>query len=306
MNSPARPFHCLGLAPAFGGIAVLLVIGGIGVTSGAAEPSWRGALTFHASFDDGTDADFARGDRRLYHAPAMNKRTEAKPGLPAESSVSRVVGRGKFGAALQFAKKSDATAFYLAATNVAYRAKDWSGTVSFWLKTDPTGDLAPGYCDPVQITPRAWNDAAFFVEFEKRPGSIPFRLGAYADFKIWNPENRKWDSMSAAEKPLLTIDQPPFGRDRWTHVAFTFDRYNTGRPDGITRLYLNGQPAGEIPARQQTFTWEPAKAHVMLGLSYVGLFDELSLFDRALSAEEVAALHQLPKGVRGAIDGKRD
>ena len=46
------------------------------------------------------------------------------------------------------------------------------------------GQLEPGFCDPVQITPRAWNDAAFFVEFEKRPESIPFRLGVYADLGV--------------------------------------------------------------------------------------------------------------------------
>ncbi len=288
-------------SPTLAALAFLLVAG---MTSPAAEPSWRAALTFHASFDDGTDADFAKGDRRLYHAPTMSKRAEARVGLPAESTVKRVPGQGKFGAALQFQRKSEATAYYQVADNFAYRTNAWGGTVSFWLSTDPAGDLAPGYCDPLQITPRAWNDAAFFVEFEKRPGSIPFRLGAYPDFKIWNPENRKWETMSASEKPLLTVDQPPFGRERWTHVVFTFEHYNTRRPDGVTRLYLNGRLQQSISAREQTFTWDPAKAHVMLGLSYVGLFDELSLFDRALSAEEIASLHQLPKGVRGLLKAK--
>lgn len=298
MISPARPLFFFVLCSESVAITILLLAG---VTSRAAEPSWRAALTFHASFDDGTDADYAKGDRRLYHAPAMSKRAEATVGLPAESTVKRVSGQGRFGAGLQFQKKSDATAFFQVADNFAYRTNRWGGTVSFWLSTDPAGDLAPGYCDPLQITPRAWNDGAFFVEFEKRPGSIPFRLGAYPDFKIWNPENRKWESMSAAEKPLLTVEQPPFGRDRWTHVVVTFDHYNTRRADGVTRLYLNGQLQQTISAREQTFTWDPAKAHVMLGLSYVGLFDELSLFDRALSGEEIAALHQLPKGVRGLL-----
>ncbi len=301
MISPARPMFSFVLCSGFASIAVLLAAE---VTSRAAEPSWRAALTFHASFDDGTDADFAKGDRRLYHAPAMSKRAEATPGLPGESTVKRVPGRGRFGAALQFEKKSDATAFFQAVNNFAYRMTNWSGSVSFWLSTDPAGDLAPGYCDPLQITPRAWNDGAFFVEFEKRPGSIPFRLGAYPDFKIWNPENRKWETMSPAEKPLLTVDQPPFGRDRWTHVVFTFEQYNTRRPDGVTRLYLNGRLQQSIPAREQTFTWDPAKAHVMLGLGYVGLFDELSLFDRALNAEEIVGLHQLPGGVRSFLKAK--
>ncbi len=262
-----------------------------------AEPGWQQALAFHASFDHGTEADVARGDRRLYHAPALNKRADAVVGLPPESTVARVAGRGRFGGALHFQRKSDATAFYQAAGNFPYRATNWSGTVSFWLSTDPATDLAPGYCDPLQITPRAWNDGAFFVEFEKRPASIPFRLGAYADFKIWNPDNRKWESIPVAEKPLVAVDPPPFAGGQWTHVVFTFDHYNTGQPNGVTRLYLNGRPAGDLPVRQQTFTWDPAKTHVMLGLGYVGYFDELSLFDRALSESEVASLHALPHSI---------
>jgi len=267
----------------------------------AANSNWREALSFHASFDEGTDADFARGDRRLYHATAMNKRAEATSGLPAVSPVERVPGQGKFGAALRFKEKSPVTVFYQVATNFAYRPGNWSGAVSFWLRTDPAGELAIGYCDPVQITPRAWNDAAFFVEFEKRTNSIPFRLGVYPDLKVWNPDNRKWENMSAAEKPLLTIEKPPFAGARWTHVVFTFENFNTGRPDGIARLYLDGQPQGGIPARAQTFTWEPSAAHVMMGLGYVGMFDELSLFDRALTADEVAVLYRLPDGVRAKL-----
>jgi hypothetical protein len=42
----------------------------------------------------------------------------------------------------------------------------------------------------------------------------------------------------------------------------------------------------------------------MLGLGYVGWFDELSLFERALSAEEISALHALPRGVRDWLSGK--
>ena len=305
---PPAPAFCLGSLPFRLGfdrmnspraLIGLLLISGI---ASAAEVRLRESLTFHASFDGGTEADFARGDRRLYHAPAMNRRTNATAGLPStNATVVLAKGEGRFGDALRFKTKSSATVFFQAATNLAYRGSNWSGTVSLWLSTDPAADLAPGFCDPIQITPRAWNDAAFFVEFEKRSNSIPFRLGAYADFKVWNPQNKKWELIPAAEKPLLAVEQPPFRRGQWTHVVFVFERYNTGRPDGMTRLYLNGEPQGMIPEREQTFTWEPARTHVMLGLSYVGLFDELSLFERALTSDEVAELHRLPDGVRGLL-----
>jgi hypothetical protein len=261
------------------------------------------ALTFHASFDGGTDAEFALGDAKLYHAPAMNKRADALPGLPT-NGVTAAKGQGRFGDALAFQDKAGGIVFFQAAKNMAYRETNWSGTVSFWLSTDPAGELKPGFADPIQITPRAWNDAAFFVEFEKRPAGIPFRLGAYADFKVWNPSNRKWEEIPMADKPLLTVEQPPFAKGKWTHVAFTFERFNSRASDGVAHLYLDGKPRGTISARTQTFTWDMEKSAVMLGLSYVGLFDELSLFNRALAPEEIAQLHSLPNGARSLLKGR--
>lgn len=271
-------------------------------TQAADQTGLGSALTFHASFDGSTEAEFALGDAKLYHAPAMNKRANALPGLPTNGIVT-ARGQGRFGDALSFADKAGSIVFFHAARNVAYRETNWSGTVSFWLSTDPTDELKPGFCDPIQITPRAWNDAAFFVEFEKRPAGIPFRLGAYADFKVWNPSNRKWEEIPMADKPLLTVEQPPFGKGKWTHVAFTFERFNSRASDGVAHLYLDGKPRGTISARTQTFTWDVNNSAVMLGLSYVGLFDELSLFNRALAPEEIARLHALPNGVRSLLKG---
>ena len=286
---------------------LLIVFVAYVLASNAAQAADRAglsaALTFHASFDGGTEAEFALGDAKLYHAPAMNKRANALPGLPTNGIVT-ARGQGRFGDALSFQDKANAIVFFHAAKNLHYRETNWSGTASFWLSTDPAGELKPGFCDPIQITPRAWNDGAFFVEFEKRPAGVPFRLGAYADFKIWNPSDRKWEEIPMAEKPLLTVDQPPFAKGKWTHVAFTFERFNSGAADGVARLYLDGKPHGTIPASTQTFTWDMDKTAVMLGLSYVGLFDELSLFNRALAPEEIALLHNLSDGVQSLLKGR--
>jgi hypothetical protein len=162
---------------------------------------------------------------------------------------------------------------------------------------DPGKELEPGFCDPVQITPRSWNDGAFFVEFEKRPESIPFRLGVYADLNVWNPAGRPFADIPHGERPLVTVERPPFGPDRWTHVAFTFERFNTSRKDGVVHLYLDGEPKGSLSPRQQTFTWDVEANVIALGLGYIGLLDELTIFDRALDDGEVRALHQLENGL---------
>ena len=249
----------------------------------------RQALTFHAPFDGTVEAAHAAGDRMLYSAPSLKQRQEATPGLAVGGPVQIAKGAGRFGDALRFTAKKAPVVFYRGAGNVAYAAKDWDGTLSFWLSTD-TAALEPGFCDPVQITPRAWNDAAFFVEFEKRPESIPFRLGVYADLAVWNPQKRVIADIPTHERPLVTVEQPPFSRGAWTHVAVTFERFNTGRPDGVARLFLNGTPHGVLSPRQQTFTWDPQQTIIALGLSYIGLLDDLAIFNRALSEPEINEL----------------
>lgn len=259
-----------------------------------------GALTFHASFDGGPDADFAKGDPSLYTATSYDSRAAAQPGLGQSNVVVIARGQGLFGDAVQFTKQQAALIFFQAAQNLSYNTTNWSGTGSFWLKVDPARELEPGFCDPLQITPRAWNDAAFFVEFEKRR-EIPFRLGAYADYGVWNPENRDGEEIPSADKPLITVPQPPFGGDHWTHVVFTWEHFNTGRPDGIARLYLDGELAGALSPRQQTFSWDDRVASVMLGLGYIGLLDELSFFNRALTDDEIRILHRLDRPVQAVL-----
>ena len=277
--------------------AILPAMAAAVLTSTAAESDLKKALTFHASFDSGTEAEFALGDKKLYYAPSMNKRAEAKPGLPDSGEVVVAKGEGKSGSALRFVKKKSPVIFFAAEKNFPYSNSNWNGAVSFWLSLDPETELEPGFTDPIQITPRAWNDAAFFVEFGRDEKPRHFRLGAYADFKVWNPQNRDWNAIPLAEKPLVSVERPPFAKGKWTHIAFTFENFNTGQPNGVAKLYLDGKAQGQLSPRVQTFTWDPSKTSIMLGLSYIGLWDELSVFNRALSADEVRTLYNLPRGV---------
>ncbi|HXW04951.1 MAG TPA: LamG-like jellyroll fold domain-containing protein [Vicinamibacterales bacterium] len=278
-------------------LAVLLT-GGAVLPQASVQVSLRDALTFHASFDGTTDAH-ATGDPALYWAPSLKERQNAKAGLPPGGEVRHAPAAGRFGDALRFTARKSPIVFFRAFRNMPYETSDWQGTVSFWLRVDPQAELETGFCDPVQITPRAWNDAAFFVEFEKRAAGIPFRLGIYADHDVWNPTKRKFEDIPAEERPLVTVANPPFSGGRWTHVAFTFERFNTGRADGVARLYLDGEPRGTLGPREQTLTWDPGEAIVALGLGYIGLLDELSIFRRALDAAEIREVYGLKTGVAG-------
>ena len=249
----------------------------------------RKNLTFSASFDAGPDAEFAKGDKRI-HTATSAARKEFKAGLPT-GEVEVAKGEGRRGDALRFIKKSDKVVFFKAADNLAYRKEKWSGTISFWLKLDPNKDLGNWYCDPIQITEKTWNDGAIWVDFSKDDKPKQFRLGTFADLKVWNPGNKDFEKMTPAERPMHTVARPPFNRETWTHVVVTFEDFNTGKPNGSAKLYLDGRLQGAVAGRSQVFTWDVEKAAIQIGMSYVGLFDDLALFDRALSEAEVQALH---------------
>ena len=108
-----------------------------------------------------------------------------------------------------------------------YAEKDWSGTVSAWLRVTPDEDLEPGYTDPIQITPRSALDGCFFCEFGIEDPR-PFRLGVFSDAKVWNPEGVPNKEIPLSARPLIGVERPPFSRDRWTHVVFTFEKFNSG------------------------------------------------------------------------------
>jgi hypothetical protein len=305
-NKPMRPPKFLPLLSSIACVGTLILVGCVSSAPHSGLQPLQPALTFYAPFDGSPNAAFGRGDQILYSAATMNQPRTGKPGLPESRVVTLATGEGRFGDALQFHKKSPEMVFFKASQNVPYRAKHWAGTVSFWLRLSPDEDLEPGFTDPIQITPRQWNDAAFFVEFGKDEKPRHFRLGAYADFKVWNPENRDWGAIPFEEKPLISVTQPPFKRTKWTHVVFTFSDFNTSKKNGVARLYLDGRLHGEMANREQTFSWDTAETRIMLGLSYVGYFDELAIFDRELSPEEVRLVYESDDGLRSLVQRTSD
>lgn len=256
----------------------------------------RDALTFHASYDAGPDADFARGDPLLYTAPSWDESGEAEPGL-GNPDVEIVAGVGRFGAALRFNRRNTAAIFYRAEEKVAYTEDDWSGTVSFWLSLSPSEDLEPGYCDPIQITDRAYNDAAVWVDFTNA-NPRQFRLGVFGDLEAWNPEGLSSDEHPGFDRKLVVVDEPPFRRGEWTHVAISYSRLGSAA-GGTARLYLDGVLQGVIESIGEPFSWDLVRAQIRIGVNYVGLFDELALFDRPLTEAEVLELFRLEEGIGG-------
>lgn len=270
------------------------------VGSGCVKNFWPGnpaarsandALIFHAPFDGTADARKAAGDGRIHHGDGWESPRKTRPGLPPGNVVRIDPGAGVRGDALRFDKKITQLVGFRVPGNFPVPTRDGQGTVSFWLRVTPDEDIEPGYSDVIQVTSKAWDDAAFFVEFTKDEKPREMRLGIYADKRVWNPDGRDWNKMSLAEKPLARVERPGFRRDKWSHVAFTWEHFNTGRADGMARLYVDGKESGTIGPRVQTFTWDADNAVMMLGLAYTGWMDDLRVYNRALTAREVGALH---------------
>jgi hypothetical protein len=251
-------------------------------------------LTFHAGFDGGTDASFAGGDKRIYTAPNYKAQSEAKPGL-GNPDVEIATGAGKVGDALRFKKKNEHAIFYKAERNVAFAPRGWAGTISFWLKLDPDKELAPGFCDPIQVTDKAYNDSAIWVDFTKDDKPRHFRLGVFGALSAWNPQDIPPDKNPKFNSRLVVVQKAPFTADKWVHVAITHSDLGSGK--GRARLYLDGNSMGAAEGIAEKFEWDMSKGAIRVGVNYVGLFDELAVFSRELSAAEIRQLNELKGGI---------
>jgi hypothetical protein len=260
----------------------------------AMHDTLRSALSFLASFDHGFDADYAHGDRLMYSAPSYRDIDVATADV-RNPDVVIAKGQGRYGDALDFRKKNTQALFFRAAVSSGYRTRNWSGTISFWLNLSPDTDLEPGYTDPLQITDKAYNNAAIWVDFTRDDKPRHFRLGVFGDSSAWNTRNLPSEQDPFFNHRTIVVTKPPFVHGQWTHVAIVFANLNSDST-GTAKLYLNGRLQGTAEGIEEPFTWDARQATIRLGVNYTGLWDELSIYDRALSDAAVEALYNLPGG----------
>lgn len=251
------------------------------------------ALTFHASFDDGLNADFSRGERTCY---------VRQDGELVEASQNEKVtidkGAGRFGDALHFTRKSNYWPLYQGNDVLKYNKENWDTSVSVWLRLNPDEDLEPGYCDPVQIVGGDVKQGFIFLEWSKDHTPRFFRFAVWPLYDIWNPKDVGWEEIPAEQRPLVQIANAPFSSDKWTHVVFTLENVNDKSAPSAGKLHINGEPAGTIDDWDLTLGWEPENVQLVLGAAYVGRMDDVAVFDRALTEEEVKQVYHLENGIR--------
>lgn len=257
------------------------------------EAALRKAVTFYASFDDSLKGDFGGGNLNV--RTRFNHESEAGKFVFSDgfdAKVFRVArGKGISGGALECADAlpRNGRIFFPAQGNLAYRKGGWAGSVSFWVNTDPNTMLKTTFCDPIQITQKGAGNGGIWVDFNnEKPRDL--RHGAFPAV----PEGMKPIPESDPNAPILWVKNIGFKSGDWHHLALAWKNFDTGRKDGLSALYIDGKRVGEIGGHDLHMDWDLEKTGIYLAVSFIGLLDELALFNRELTATEVAHLHQRP------------
>jgi hypothetical protein len=233
----------------------------------------------YASFDQGVDASFARGDGTARYQPSV---------------VRHDPSGGRYGGALVFAAARpgwDKDEFiFPAAGNFPYSVRSFSGTISLWLSCDPDEDLSPEFpVDPFHISRRA-ADGSFYLDLT-RPNDARYgsprklRLGIYND----SPANDRF-----VGGQLIVVGELNWRRGEWHHVAATWRNANSGERDGRSEVYIDGVRRGWMEGYEHRVTWNIEELTIGLGQRYAGKIDEVIVLDAPLDASLVKELHGLP------------
>lgn len=277
-------------------ICVALLVGAMVVHAGAAEPGAekiQKAVTFYASFDNSLEADVAGGARRLEtrfnHDKEKGKFVYEKG---FDNKVFRIAkDKGIAGGALEAVDvlPRNGRVFYPLKGNLAFKKGGWGGTLSVWIKTDPDKLLKTRFCDPIQITQKGANNGGIWFDFnDAKPRDM--RMGAFPAI----PEGQQGIKEEDPNAPMVRVPKVGFKATDWHHIAITWTNFDTGKPDAHAILYIDGKKIGDVKDRPIAMDWDVEKAGIYVAVSYIGLLDELALFNRALTGDEVGSLQKQP------------
>lgn len=275
------------------GLCILTAFLSWASASTAQDPgTLKKAVTFYASFDEGTKADLGGGELTLstrFNDPNEKDKFIFKKGYDA--NVFRISKNGIQGGALQPVDvlPDNGRVFFPAKGNIAYKPGGWQGAVSVWINTDPNKLLKTKFCDPVQITQRgALNGGIWFDFNDAKPRDM--RMGLFPAVKV----GQKALAESDPNAPMVRVPAVGFKQDDWHHIVLSFKNLDTGLNDAEAVLFIDGKIIGKLSDWDISMSWDIDKAGIYVAVNYIGLLDELALFDRALTRAEVELLHRQP------------
>jgi hypothetical protein len=251
-------------------------------------------VTFYASFDEAVKGDFGGGDLAVFSgvrpsADPVNPAPSPRRGFDAKVfSISK--NKGIAGGCLHATDvlPNNGRILFPAKGNIAFKKGGWGGAVSFWIKTDPDKMLKTKFCDPVQITEKGADNGGIWVDFnDARPRAL--RHGAFP----FVPEGSPRISEDDPHAPMVRVPAIGFRAGDWHHVVVSWRNFDTRRRDAVSALYIDGQRMGEVKGAI-AMNWSLEKTGVYFAVNYIGLLDELAIFNRPLTKNEVRLLQNKP------------
>lgn len=121
------------------------------------------------------------------------------------------------------------------------------------------------------------------------------KLGEKTSYRFGLEDGRLYAHLDGDAGGVVQATNPVLEPDRWYHVAATFDGAT-----GIARLYLDGS---EVHRQSNVASFSGKNEDLEIGRGFIGLLDEVKLYNRAISLAEIgaaAALEMLPPGTSSA------
>ncbi|MFO0799515.1 MAG: LamG-like jellyroll fold domain-containing protein [Gemmataceae bacterium] len=282
------------MRPLFAPCAIAAVLAAAPAPAQPEPDTLKKAVTLYASFDEHIWADVAGGGKMLntrFNHPSLPGTFLVEPGF--NDNVFHVArGRGVAGGGALDATDvlpRNGRVFFPAKGNLAYDPKGWGGALSVWCQTDPNQSLKTSFCDPVQITEKGANNGGIWFDFnDAKPRDL--RHGAFPAV----PAGQKGVAEDDPQAPLVRVPRVAWKVGDWHHVVLSWSGFDTGKADAVSQLYIDGKLIGEVRDRAVAMNWDIDRTGVYVAVNYVGLLDELALFRRPLTADEVKLLRERP------------
>jgi hypothetical protein len=277
----------------------ILLMTALGLTgcvlaTAAGENDLRKSMTLYASFDKAVRGDSGGGELALstrFNDPDVKGRFVFNKGF--DEKVFRIAkDKGIHGSALEVVDvlPNNGRIFFPAKGNLAYCKTGWGGAFSVWINTDPNTLLKTPFCDPVQITQKGANNGGIWFDFNAAKPRRDLRMGVFPAAS----EGKKPLSEDDADAPMVRVPGVAFTAGQWHHVVVSWRNFDTGKNDAHAALYIDGKEIGVVKDRPIAMKWDIERAGIYIAVNFIGLLDELAVFDRPLSAAEIALLHRAP------------
>lgn len=260
------------------------------------EDALRRAVSFYASFDEEVRGDFGGGGLKVstrFDHPTNKGEFVFEPGFDAKVfRIAKGQGvSGKNGGALEAVDvlPRRGRIYFPMKGNLAFTPGGWGGAVSLWINTDPNTLIKSPFCDPIQITEKGANNGGLWLDFpDLKPRDM--RLGAFP--AVADGKTPMLESDTAA--PLVWMKNVGFKSGKWHHLVMSWKNFDTGKPNAEAALYVDGKLIGRLEGRDLAMNWNINKGGIYVAVNYIGLLDELALFNRPLDEGEILLLRDKP------------